>query len=145
MPKHSESLAMKNDSTHTMYEILLAHDKLKNEVTGIRGVLAYLWRSILDNCQVSLIVFDAHTAEYIKKARQAQNAPKIANYFNRSNIFREMSRPTMTFKVFLKGLRIIGVSRIKFTVEVERKGVTTTSECNVTLTGDDANFEDSGE
>lgn len=125
-----------------MYEILCAPDRLKNEVRGLGGVLSHLWRSILQDCNISLIQFDTATADYIKRARKLQTSPKIANYFNRSNIFREMSRPTMTFKVFLKALQLIGVRKMKITIEFERKGRTTQHSSTVTLIGEDATYED---
>ena len=125
-----------------MVEILRAPDRLKNEVRGIGGVLAYLWRSILDDLNIGLIEFDHAVLQYVTKARKQQSTPKIANYFSRSNIFREMSRPSMTFKVFLKGLQLLGVNKMKFTVEFERRGRVTVHSASVTLQGEGINYED---
>lgn len=136
---------MKNDivSSRSMYDVLKAPDRLKHEVAGVRGMLAFLWRSILEQRNIGLIQFDNLCAQYIAKARRLQSNPKIANYFNRSNIFREMSRPTMTFKVFVKGMQLIGIRRLKITVELEGRGVTSVHSASITMEEDEGvRYED---
>ena len=131
-----------NSSDRTMYEILCAPDRLKYEVRGLGGVLAHMWRSVLELCQIKLIEFDRHTVNYITLARRQQSTPKIANYFNRSNIFREMSRPTLTFKVFLKGLQLIGVGKFTLSIKFERGGKIIEHATTITLIGEDATYDD---
>lgn len=130
---------MKNDITtqRNMYEVLKDPERLRHEVRGVGGVLAYLWRTILKERQIWLPQFEQFVAQYIQKARRMQSSPKIANYFNRSNIFREMSRGTMTFKVFVKAMQLIGISRMRITVELEGRGKTTVHQASLQLSGED--------
>jgi hypothetical protein len=120
-----------------MYDVLKAPDRLKHEVKGVSGVLAYLWRSILEQRNIGLGKFDNLCMTYIAKARRQQASAKIANYFNRSNIFREMSRPMMTWKVFVKGMQLIGIIRMKITIELEGRDGTTVHTTSLTLSGED--------
>lgn len=135
---------MKNDQAHSLYDILSAPDKMKHNVRGMGGVLAHLWRSILHTNQISIVRFSDHCARYIQKARAQQGAPKIANYFNRANIFREMSRPALTFKRLLKGLQILEIKKLKITFEYEYRGKTYLESANILLIGDDAQYVDVG-
>lgn len=136
---------MRNDisSKRTMQEVLNASDRLRTEVRGISGVLAYLWRTILLERNVTLQRFDKLCARFMTKARRNLGSSKIANYFNRSNIFREMSRPTMTFKVFVKGMQLLGVEHMKVTVEITTAGSTSIHSTSLVLSGEDGvSFED---
>lgn len=137
---------MKNDLTsqRNMYDVLKDSERLRYEVpTGPGGLLSFLWRTILKERQIWLPQFDLFVAQYIQKARKMQSSPKIANYFNRSNIFREMSRSTMTFKVFVKAMQLIGISRLKITIELEGRGKTTIHTAAMQLNGEEGiRFED---
>lgn len=136
---------MKNDITtnRSMYDVLRAPDRLKHEVKGVSGALAFLWRSILEQRNIGLFQFDNMCANYIRNARRMQTSAKIANYFNRSNIFREFSRPTMTFKVFVKGLQLIGIRRLKITVDLEGRGFNTRHTASIVLDGEEGvRYED---
>jgi hypothetical protein len=136
---------MKNDITshRTMYDVLRSPDRLQNEVKGVSGVLAHLWRKVLAERSIGLVQFDSLCAQYIIKARRQQTSSRIANYFNRSNIFREMSRPTMTFKVFVKAMQLIGMKRLRITIELEGRGFTTRHSTSIMLTGENGvDFED---
>ncbi len=133
---------MKNDQTteYKMNEILLARDRLRWEVRGVGGVLTHLFRTILMELGIGLLEFNQATLQYILKARREQIANKVASYFNRSNIYREMSKPAMTFKVFMKALKIIGVTHLSLSVNLTRKGRVTTHTVSVSL-GSEGGFK----
>jgi hypothetical protein len=135
---------MKNDvtSSRNMHDVLKAPDKLRTEVRGVSGVLAYLWRTVLLERNISFGQFDTLCMRYIQRARRAQSSSKLANYFNRSNIFREMSRPIMTFKVFVKAMQLIGIKRMKITVELEGHILTTTHSATMTLGEEGVSFDE---
>lgn len=131
---------MKNDPTSNrrMNEILIAKDRLRFDVIHRDGgMLAHLWRTILMERGIGIVEFNTATTQYIQRARRRQSISRTTSYFSRSNIYREMSKPSMTFKVFIKAMKLIGVARMTVQVGIERKGLTSMHDASMNIGAED--------
>ena len=98
---------------------LFADDKKGiEEVKGPGGVLAYIVRSIWIKAGTRLGDLDHSITRFILNARRSSENKSVANYFNRSNLRREISKPAMTWKVFLRSLRVMEIASFKLIIEI---------------------------
>ena len=86
--------------------------------TGAGGKLSGFWASILQDRNIGPDQFDEYCLKFVNRARRDLENSKIASYFNKGNLRRELTSPTMTFKVFIKGLRVIEVKSFKLSAEL---------------------------
>lgn len=100
-----------------MHYILVDPEKKKNETKGIGGILTSLLRDLFKELKVEEGLFNKLCADYIRHARFGLN-DKVANYLSRGNLRRQLSDPKLTWKTFVKGLKLLGVRRFKISVEV---------------------------
>lgn len=100
-----------------MHYILVDPTKKKNETVGIGGILTSLLRDLFEALEVGEGLFNKLCADYIRHARYGLN-DKVANYLSRGNLRRQLSDPKLTWKTFVKGLKLLGVKRFKISVEV---------------------------
>ena len=132
---------------YEMDKILTSADKGISATRGIGGILARLWRTILDDLQVKPNRFEMLLSDFINSAKRGVPEHRISRHFTRGNLRRELEQPTMTFKVFIKGMKFLKIARIRFAVELEHAdGRTTLHQTAVDLGGDSdaaaAIFED---
>lgn len=107
---------------YEMEKILTSPDKGISATRGIGGILARLWRQILDDLQVKPNKFELLLSDFINSAKRGVPEHRISRHFTRGNLRRELEQPTMTFKVFIKGMKFLKVVRIRFVVELEHSG-----------------------
>lgn len=62
--------------------------------------------------------FSDLVAEYFASPRSNVSADKASQFSARNNLIHELIRGEMTFKVFVKGLRIFRIKSFKLTVEL---------------------------
>ena len=62
--------------------------------------------------------FSDLVAEYFASPRSNVSADKPSQFSARNNLIHELIRGEMTFKVFVKGLRIFRIKSFKLTVEL---------------------------
>lgn len=91
------------------------------EVKGPGGVLAYIIRRMWADSGARLGDLDHSISRFIMNARKNTENKSVANYFNRSNLRREIAKPAMTWKVFLRSLRVQEVASFKLTIEFRFK------------------------
>ncbi len=112
---------------HEIDKILTDREYLISHTRGIGGILARLYRTILRdlNMRPSLFQTLLYTAniqakEALSSSMRNNNisSTRIAKYFTPGNLRRELEQPEMTFKVFMKGLRLLQVKKVKFSVQL---------------------------
>lgn len=90
-----------------------------NETRGVGGILARLWRTILNDKNIKPSYFELLLNEFIIKAKRRIPDNRVSKLFTRGNLRREFEKPTMTFKVFMKGLKLLNVKKVTFAVKLE--------------------------
>lgn len=119
---------------YEMEKILTSPDKGISGTRGIGGILARLWRQILDDLNVSPNRFEILLSDFINSAKRGVPEHRISRHFTRGNLRRELEQPTMTFKVFIKGMKFLKIVRIRIAVELEHgSGRKTLHETSVDL------------
>jgi len=104
---------------YEMDRVLSDKNKCIHETHGVGGVLAGLWRTILlDHC-VTGLQFENLLNDFIASAQRKIPDNRVAKLFTRGNLRRELERTSITFKVFMKGIKLLRVVRMKITVELE--------------------------
>ncbi len=107
-----------------------------SETVGITGVLSRLWRVILMNLGMKPESYEMSLLETSKRAKQYANSDRLSKTMGIANLRRELDSPTMTWKVFVKGLRIIRVVKVTLSVNLTfSTGVETTHSVDVDLGG----------
>src|SRR6187399_694377 len=101
-----------------LHELLRSKTKKVEQTTGLGGILAHLWRKILYDLNVEAGRMDHCLTRFIDHARRSASDPSQAGNFNRGNLRRELARDSMTIKVFMKALRVLGVKKVRFVVEL---------------------------
>ena len=89
-----------------------------SEARGSGGILVKLWRNILKQEKVdekgrlqSLLM------DYVFELKNGAKENRYIKALSIGNLRREFERPTMTIKVFLKGLKMLKVRHVRFSVE----------------------------
>lgn len=92
----------------------------KVETKGVGGILKAIWENILGSATMGGTNFEQCLTNYV---RGLQAAPDDTTYrvFTKGNLRREYNRSFMTFKVFMKGLKIIGAFKIEMNFRVHFK------------------------
>jgi hypothetical protein len=90
------------------------------------GVLSKLWRGILVDLDVTHYTWGSLMLRYLNDPRNGIPRDVKDKSSARGNLNKELKRPRMTWKVFLKGLRFLGPVRIEFVVKLTWKTRTTT-------------------
>jgi hypothetical protein len=108
--------------THSVFVDLKYHNsKSLDEDSGqsISAVMSHLWNHIRTSQGYTNEQLDQHLKDFIIAERNKIKDKRIAKLFTKGNIRRQLEKPTMTFKVFIMGLRVISVKRVKVFVDVE--------------------------
>lgn len=90
------------------------------------SVLAIMYRALLSAANINLSMFDQKLKEYIQHTFRDSTNNKDRTSI-RAGLYKELMRPTMSFKVFMKGLRVIKVLRVQMSITVFtnlNKGIT---------------------
>lgn len=100
----------------SLNKVLSSPDK---EVKEAKGVLARLFRQILFEDKMNGQRWNALMVRYLNDPRNniATNGKDRSTC--RNNLNKELSRPTMTWKVFRKALHFLGIVRIRFELHIE--------------------------
>ena len=104
-----------------MTAILKDPDKLMYETKGVGGILAKLWRVVLFDLKVSDTRFEHLCMNYVANARKNLQDSRVANFFNRGNLRRELAKPTMTWKVLIKGLKVLEFGSMELSVKLTHR------------------------
>ena len=100
------------------------------------SILASLYRRILKVHAVEMRSFDKMLVEYVNKVHGAAASIKDRTSI-RSNLYKELLKDKITFKVFIKGLRVLGIKKFDIMVRLYLpNGQTTLHEKSVILDED---------
>lgn len=105
-----------------MDSLLRQPNKGVGQTQGIGGILAELWRIIMRDKLLEIPRFENLCNRYVAKARKNLTDARVANYFNRGNLRRELAKPTMTMKVFIKALKVMDVVHFRIAIELTERG-----------------------
>jgi hypothetical protein len=87
-----------------------------------QGVLTRLWRNILKDCRVMPATWARLMTNYLNDPRNGIPAEGKKRSSDRNNLNKEVARLDMTWNVFFKGLKVLGVQRFKIEITLEWKG-----------------------
>lgn len=87
-----------------------------------RNPLARLYRKILMDLQVSPAQMNKNMLAWLDDPRNNIPNNGATRSSERGNLIKEMTRPNMTWKVFMKCIRFLRPLNIKLTVELEWAG-----------------------
>lgn len=95
--------------------ILNSDDK---QIGTARNVLSRLWRRILFAQGINPLLWEKMMVRYLNDP--LHNIPPTGNRRSsaRGNLQKELSRPSMTWKVFQKAMRFLNPKRVRFMVEI---------------------------
>ena len=110
---------MSHNQKYEIERILNSPDRGITETRGIGGIIARLWRTILSDLNIRPGKFEILLSEFIINAKSKVADDRVSKLFTRGNLRRELERPTMTFKVFMKGIKMLRVTRFKIAIELE--------------------------
>ncbi len=94
--------------------------QLSDDTHSVSSSLCGLWKNIKEKHITSENHFDELLADFIKVERKKIQDKDTAKLFTKGNVKRELDKPFMTFKVFVKGLRVLKVKRVKVFVNIQR-------------------------
>lgn len=109
-----------------MRDLLALPDRGVGKTSGIRGVLAKLFRTMLNDFNITQITYNRLLNDYVFVEAKHENNRRDRTSI-RGNLNKEFSRPTMTWKVFNKAMMLLQVRRFRITIDVERENGTITS------------------
>jgi hypothetical protein len=110
---------MSHNQKYEIERILNSPDRGITETRGIGGIVARLWRTILSDLNIRPGKFELLLTEFIINAKSKVADDRVSKLFTRGNLRRELERPTMTIKVFMKGIKMLRVTKFKIAVELE--------------------------
>ena len=84
--------------------------------------LACWFRIIYRNLNISNIEFERYLNDYLEDPRNVEDPSKISS--ERTNTIRQLNSEWMTWKTFIKGLKILKVEHATLRVDTIRKGGT---------------------
>lgn len=107
-------------SKKQMHEILNSPDKGISETKGVSGILSKLWRTVLMQLNIGPASFNTllfQAAQTAKSMISPMNKT-ASKFFTAGNLRRELEKPKMTFKVLMKGFKLLKISRIDIAVRL---------------------------
>lgn len=110
---------MSGKNQNDLERVLQLPDKGVYQVQGVGGILAQLVRTIWMDNKMRAGDIEQRIGAFVSKAREGLDSKSMANYFNRSNLRRELSSPSMTWKVFIKALRVMRVTKLEIAIRLK--------------------------
>jgi hypothetical protein len=111
----------RNKKLYPIEKILNSPDKGVYSTRGIGGILASLWRQVLLDVNMKPPRFEILLDDFINNAKRGIPEDRVSRHFTRGNLRRELEKETMTFKVFMKGMKFLKIVKINFAVELEHQ------------------------
>lgn len=103
-------------ASKNLSHILSATNK---RITEAKNPLARLYRQILSDLNVSSMAMNNMMAKYLADPRnRIPNDPKRRSS-ERGNLMKELSKNSITWKVFEKGIRLLGPEEMTFEVHLK--------------------------
>ncbi len=89
---------------------------------SVDSALPIFFRNIMEDLNIDEGRFLVNVDKYVRKTIEPENFKEISSI--RTNLRKELMRPVMTWKVFIRGLKVLNVKQFDFAVkaEIDRKG-----------------------
>ena len=84
-------------------------------------MLARLLRQIYFDLQVEYSRIEYNIDQYIKRQRKSAVDAEVSGYYNRGNLRRELIKDDMTWKVFIKNLKIMDIPKFRIILELHHR------------------------
>lgn len=104
---------------HDMNAILRAPDKGISQTRGVGGLLARLFRRLLLSQGILPASFESFASDFVLAASRKVSRSDASRLFTKGNLRRELAKPTMSFKVFIKALKLLKVQRVTVGIHVQ--------------------------
>lgn len=101
-----------------MDQLLKQPDKGAKKTAGTNGVLSRLWRTLLCLHEIEEKKWSRILDNYVSDPKNNIPNTKKDRISARGNITREFAKPQMTWKVFIKALRFLGVAKIEIVLNI---------------------------
>jgi len=127
-------MSVKNRNAVT--EMLTAPDKNITKTSGSNGVLSRLFRQMLWDLNINVSQFGSLLQNYVLNPHNGIPDNKKDQISARGNMAKELSKTQMTWKVFCKALRFLGIAKIDFSLKAYHyDGRTTLHSTTVNMGG----------
>jgi hypothetical protein len=94
------------------------HDEDDTDVSGL-NILALMFRKIKGDLNISSRVWSTMMTRYLKDPRNEVTQTSRGRSSERSNLTRALGAPGMTFKNFVKGIRLLDPKEVQLILELE--------------------------
>lgn len=112
---------MKRPKVKPISRMLDDPNKESHKTYGSVGLLSKLWRIILKDNNVTMYTFSQLMDRFINDPKnRVPNNPR-ERFNNRGNLNKEMSNPSMSWKVFCKCLTFMGFTDVRVTIEARHE------------------------
>lgn len=95
------------------------------KVNQSRNLLTQLYRQVLVDLNIGNKTFDNLVKRYLMDPNSGIADDPVARNNHRGNLMKELGNPDMTWRVFLKGLRVLGVSEFELVLNIKRRDTIT--------------------
>lgn len=112
------------------------------KVDEASNVLARLWRQILCHSNIGVDKWNAAMQRYLDDPRNGIPRAGKQRSSERGNLNKALCKPSITWGVFIKGIRFLAPKRVEFTVKITWFEGKTTQHSIKTDTLDDFDVED---
>lgn len=106
---------------------------------GPLGLLSKLWRTMLKDNQISGYRFSMLVERFLNNPKHKVPDNPKERFDNRGNLNKELTNPQMSWKVFIKSLRLQDVLDFKLTIEARHRDGRITRHSVMTVLSEDAN------
>lgn len=120
-------------------KMLDSHDKGVARTSGVGGVLAGLFRKMLNDLSITPQKWFKLMHDYVADSQKTLPLNRRDQTSVRGNLTKEFSRPQMTWKVFCKGMEFLKILKIKITIQAFHE------DGKVTLHSTQVNFKSTQE
>lgn len=117
--------------SNKLIRMLMSQDKHMSNTHGPNGVLSRLFRQILIDLNVGPQRYGTLMRDYITDQRNLIPANKRDQTSERGNINKEFYRSQMTWRVFMKGLRFLQFTKVRFIIQATHTNGTVTEHATV--------------
>ena len=93
-----------------------SNKKINDTQSSAGGLLAKWWRTIMHDLHYSTITFSEKLSHFLELEFPGNN--KISASNARGSYHKKFASPEFTWKVFLEGLKVIGVWKIEFSMKL---------------------------
>jgi len=131
---------MRKNKSNPIQQLLIRQGKGKSEPSGVKGQLAALYRSILDDISMNTMWWENLMNEFLSDYAKGVTASRKKITSMRGNLIKELGKDEMTWKVFYKGLRYLQPIRAEFSVRIHWRSKRITEHTKMLEFGDRANL-----